>query len=131
MSNLVKMVIVMRDKYPDGKGGTITPRKGKLIAQGGHAATAFLLDAIKEGGAFSEHEETWFQTGMTKVCVRADSEEELLAIVEQAKAADITVHLVTDEGRTEFGGKPTNTCLALGPDLASKIDPISGHLKLL
>ena len=30
----VKQVIVMRTKYPDGKGGFFQLRKGELIAQG-------------------------------------------------------------------------------------------------
>jgi len=32
---------------------------------------------------------------------------------------------------TEFHGVPTNTCLAIGPDLAEKIDSITGDLELL
>jgi PTH2 family peptidyl-tRNA hydrolase len=40
------------------------------------------------------------------------------------------VEVITDSGRTEFCGVPTRTCLALGPDLASKIDAITGTLEL-
>lgn len=123
MSDQVKMVLVVRND--------LNMRKGKVAAQAAHAATAFLLEMIKEGNPFSQWEEEWLRTGTTKICVRVDSEEELLTVAEQAKKAGVEVHVVTDEGRTEFGGIPTKTCLALGPDLASKIDPISGHLKLL
>lgn len=38
----VKQVIVMRTKYPDGKGGARKLRTGKMIAQGAHASMAFL-----------------------------------------------------------------------------------------
>jgi hypothetical protein len=34
-------------------------------------------------------------------------------------------------GRTEFGGVPTKSCLAMGPDEYERIDAITGHLKLL
>jgi peptidyl-tRNA hydrolase len=37
----------------------------------------------------------------------------------------------TDSGKTEFPGEPTNTCLAIGPDDADKIDAVTGELQLL
>lgn len=60
-----------------------------------------------------------------------NSEEELLAIRDKAIEAGLEVHLVTDSGKTEFHGEPTNTCLAIGPDLVEKIDPVTGDLELL
>ena len=66
-----------------------------------------------------------------KVCVRVNSEEELMDIHDKAKAAGLEVHLITDSGRTEFKGVPTKTCLAIGPDEAEKIDTITGELTLL
>lgn len=41
------------------------------------------------------------------------------------------MHLITDSGKTEFHGEPTDTCLAIGPGEADKIDEITGHLQLL
>jgi PTH2 family peptidyl-tRNA hydrolase len=38
--------------------------------------------------------------------------------------------VINDSGKTEFGGVPTKTCLALGPDLAERIDALTGHLEL-
>jgi PTH2 family peptidyl-tRNA hydrolase len=40
------------------------------------------------------------------------------------------VHLITDRGLTEFGGVPTRTCLAVGPDYYDLIDPVTGDLEL-
>jgi PTH2 family peptidyl-tRNA hydrolase len=60
-----------------------------------------------------------------------NSEEELMTIYEKATSAGLEVHLITDSGKTEFHGQPTRTCLAIGPDFAAKIDPITGHLELL
>lgn len=54
-----------------------------------------------------------------------------MEIHDKAVAAGLEVHLITDSGRTEFHGQPTRTCLAIGPDLAEKIDEITGHLQLL
>jgi PTH2 family peptidyl-tRNA hydrolase len=47
------------------------------------------------------------------------------------KLAGIKHHVVTDSGLTEFGGVPTKTCVAIGPDKSSKIDIITGGLELL
>ena len=57
--------------------------------------------------------------------------EELDAVYDRAKEAGLTVHMVVDSGKTEFDGIPTKTCLAIGPHEASKIDKITGNLKLL
>lgn len=66
-----------------------------------------------------------------KVCVRCNSEEELMAIHDKATEMGLEVQLTTDSGRTEFHGHPTRTCLAIGPDEASMIDQVTGHLELL
>ena len=119
-----KQVIVMRRD--------LGMRRGKEIAQGAHAAMIWLADRIRQpGGDFTEAERRWLDGAFTKVCVRVDSEEELLEVVRAAREAGLTAHLVVDAGRTEFHGVPTPTCCAVGPDFAERIDPITGHLKLL
>jgi len=80
---------------------------------------------------FSEVEQTWLTGSFAKVCCRVNSEEELLVIRDKAVEAGLEVHVITDSGKTEFHGVPTNTCLAIGPDVAEKIDEITGHLELL
>ena len=139
----IKQVIVMRYKYLNEKGEQFSLRKGKLIAQACHASMAFLSHRIRNflgsHGFFSPDPslqltpemELWINGSFAKICVSVDSEEELLEIYQKAKDASLETHLITDSGRTEFGGVPTNTCLAIGPDLSSKIDPITGQLKLL
>ena len=71
------------------------------------------------------------ESSFTKITVSVDSEDELIDIYNKAKDAGLTVHLITDSGLTEFHGIPTKTCLAIGPNFSEKIDPITGHLKLL
>jgi PTH2 family peptidyl-tRNA hydrolase len=68
-----KQVIVMRRD--------LGMRRGKEIAQGAHASMIWLSLRIREPGyGFTEAERTWLDGSFTKVCVRVDSEEELLGI---------------------------------------------------
>jgi peptidyl-tRNA hydrolase, PTH2 family len=108
-------------------------RKGKMVAQGGHAATAWLVDPLREGKRplLSKAESEWINGSTTKVCVGVDSEDELLAVHQAAQTAGVRSTLVTDAGLTEFGGVPTITCLAIGPDWNENVDAITGTLKLL
>jgi PTH2 family peptidyl-tRNA hydrolase len=111
-------------------------RRGKQIAQAAHASMSFICRRLQETGSvsldeFSEVERAWLTGSFAKVCCRVNSEEELLAIRDKAVEDGLEVHLITDSGKTEFHGEPTNTCLAIGPDVAEKIDPITGELELL
>lgn len=118
-----KMVIVMRHD--------LHMRMGKAVAQGAHAAMIFLVDRMTNNERLSEAEMDWLErSAMKKVCVRVESLDQLMEIQEKATMAGIRVHVITDAGFTEFT-MPTITCLALGPDLCDKLDPITGHLKLL
>jgi PTH2 family peptidyl-tRNA hydrolase len=128
-------------------------RKGKMIAQGAHASLAAILNAFSEEvstypegyfqntGPFQRIEYTftdlkggvipWLTGNFKKVCVYVNSEEELLALYEKAKASGIITSLITDSGLTEFNGVPTNTCIAVGPDFEDKINEVTGGLPLL
>jgi len=127
----VKQVIVMRDD--------LNMRKGKMIAQGAHASLSFMSDKIglrKNGKPtkelkFDDEEKKWLSGSFKKVCVRVNSEEELHDIHKKALEAGLRSHIILDSGLTEFGGVPTYTCLAIGPNYDHKIDEITGHLKLL
>ena len=124
----IKQVIVMRHD--------LKMRRGKQVAQGAHASIAFLCRRLQANDPltlddFTEAERAWLTGSFAKICCRVDSEEALLEIRDRAQEAGLEVHLITDSGRTEFHGIPTNTCLAIGPDEAEKIDAITGQLKLL
>ena len=114
-------------------------RRGKEIAQGAHASTAWLADRVLQGMtpdgtvdhvALSAAERSWLQSSFRKVTVKVSSEEELMAVYRKAVGAGLVVHLVTDRGLTEFGGIPTRTCLAVGPDYDDLVDPVTGDLEL-
>lgn len=118
-----KQVIVIRKD--------LNMRKGKMVAQGCHASIAFLTRKYQAGEELTPIQKEWVFGRFTKICVSVDSEAELLQIQAKAKAAGIECHLIEDAGFTEFHGVLTKTCLALGPDRASRIDAVSGQLKLL
>lgn len=122
----VKQVIVIRRD--------LKMRRGKEIAQGAHASMMWLSDRLRRFNFGSPHlsveEMEWLRGSFAKITVQVNSEEELLTILNAAKAKGLTAHLVTDSGKTEFDGVPTNTCCAIGPHEADKIDEITRELKL-
>ncbi len=73
-------------------------------------------------------EKEWVYGTFFKVCVGVDSEKELLDIGYNAVMLGLSVKYI--EETTGFD-KPTVTCLAIGPDYSSEIDPVTKHLKLL
>jgi PTH2 family peptidyl-tRNA hydrolase len=114
-------------------------RRGKEIAQGAHASMAWLRQRIMPhltpaGHAdqvqISAAERDWLELSMRKVTVKVGSEAGLLDVYDKALAAGLVVHMITDRGLTEFGGIPTRTCLAVGPDYDDLIDPVTGGLEL-
>jgi PTH2 family peptidyl-tRNA hydrolase len=126
-----KQVIVMRTD--------LNMRKGKMIAQGAHAAIgAYMMlsaDSMKTQREYSNDThrafQDWGNGTFTKICVRIDSETDLMRIYKEAIQAGLPVKLITDAGHTEFHGEPTRTCLAIGPAWSDDIDRITGNLTLL
>ena len=124
MVDKVKQVIVMRKD--------LNMSKGKMVTQGCHASVAFLTHLIRgyngESLLLSKAEKEWVHGTFFKVCVGVDSEKELLDIGYNAVAKGLSVKYIEETGGFD---KPTLTCLAIGPDYCSVIDPITKHLKLL
>ncbi len=121
----VKQVIVIRSD--------LGMRRGKEIAQGSHASSAFMTSQAKKNKGsikLSELDMEWLNGGQTKITVKVNSEEELTALHEKAKKMGLKSHMITDAGRTEFNGVPTLTALAIGPNYADDIDKVTGNLKL-
>lgn len=115
---------------------SLNMRKGKMCAQVAHAAMKFLSDAIDPQAStvtrkFTPAEKVWLDGAFAKVVAGVETEQELLDLVAEAKRRGVEAHVITDAGRTEFHGVPTITCAAFGPDYVERLDPITGHLKLL
>lgn len=83
------------------------------------------LCIVKDGAI-----DKWLSQRFTKVVLEVNSEMELLAIYQQADEAKLPCKLILDSGFTEFGGVPTYTCVAIGPDFPEAINKVTGKLKL-
>ena len=116
-------------------------RKGKMIAQGAHASMKAVLDLASVEVVNGRRSlviplddarvAPWLEGGFTKIAVSVDSEAELLALHEKALGEGKICSLIQDAGLTEFGGVPTFTAVAIGPDAKDALDPLTGHLKPL
>ncbi len=119
MSQEYKQVIVVRTD--------LKMSKGKLAAQVAHAAVSCVLKALEQR---REWVMEWLKQGQKKVVLKVDNLDDLLKIYDQAKAQGLPVAIIEDAGRTQL--EPgTITCVGIGPAPASKIDKITGRLKLL
>ena len=131
MSKIKQVIVIRKD---------LKMRRGKEIAQGSHASLAFLTRRIQKYEAQSDKakepldfyffmtdvEREWINGIFRKICLQAQSEEELLAVYEAAKEIGLEAHLITDAGITEFNGVSTHTAVGIGPDLDERIDTITG-----
>lgn len=124
----VKQVICVRTD--------LNMRKGKLAAQAAHASlNVFLEQRIlwervigppMLSVPLTPEMEHWIINGHTKIVLGVASESDLLWVHQASKDAGIPTSLIQDLGHTEFHGVRTYTACAIGPDLAEKIDAITG-----
>ncbi|MDO8418097.1 MAG: aminoacyl-tRNA hydrolase [Agitococcus sp.] len=101
--------------------------KGKLVAQGAHASLGAVLSVGREDPRVAP----WLASRFTKICLAVNSEAELLALHETAKAQGLITCLVQDSGFTVFNGVPTYTALGIGPDTLDNINRVTAALSLL
>ena len=112
-------------------------RKGKIASQVAHASLGAILKSRKTLNkselviASNEYIEAWLNGPFTKIVVKCDSLDELLALEQACLRNDVRHCKITDAGNTVFDGVPTVTCLAVGPDDENKINQITSHLQLL
>jgi len=113
-------------------------RKGKIAAQCAHASLAVFLRrrvAVTAEGVDPDEllvvpldgpMQQWIARGSAKVCLSVDDEVALLEVHRLAQEAEIPCALIRDAGKTEFGGVPTYTAVAVGPAEVEAIDRITG-----
>lgn len=126
-----QVIIAVRGHMPEGK----------LASQVAHAAVANVLNMeytrhTKDGVVYltltypeNSSEQHWMEESFTKVLLGVDTQEEMLEIYEKAKANNMNVSLIEDEGRTVFNGVKTITCLGIGPHSRDSFVGITDHLK--
>lgn len=122
-----KQIIILRKD--------LNMRKGKMVAQGAHASMAVILNLKKEDATSyiipkDPRIEPWINGRFKKITVSVNSEDELLALHEEAKKRGFLTSLILDSGLTEFK-EPTYTAVAIGPDNAIELDKLTGNLPLL
>lgn len=132
MSDIKQVICVRND---------LKVRRGKLMSSACHASMAWLVDRLDnmvvsiEGHSYeflavlTQSEKEWLRGLNKKVVVQVNSEEHLLEIYHKAQQHNLEAHLITDVGLTEFT-EPTRTAVGIGPDLAAKIDKVTGNLQL-
>jgi peptidyl-tRNA hydrolase, PTH2 family len=123
-----KQVIVLRKD--------LNMRKGKMVAQGAHASMRAILNGSRREGdvlviPLDARNEPWLRGRFKKICVSVNSESELLGLHQRALDAGLITALIRDAGLTEFGGVPTYTAIAIGPDEDAKVDELTKDLSLL
>lgn len=135
-----KQVIVIRKD--------LNMRKGKMIAQGSHAAMSFLTKGgrvdydyqhVGRDDYFYKDLESkyvdeinhWLENSFRKICVYVNSEQELDELHQKALDNGLISHMIIDNGATEFNGVLTKTCIAIGPAWEHKFEGLTDHLPLL
>lgn len=98
--------------------------KGKLSTMVGHACVDCALNSDKK------KVELWRDSGAKKIVLKVSNLAELKKFKGLADKNGLVNSVIKDAGKTFFK-KPTVTCLGIGPDSDSKIDKITGELKML
>ena len=96
---------------------------GKIAAQVGHASI----------GAYKQCPrailDKWELSGQAKIVLQVESLEQMMVLKQCAESTGILTHHVEDAGRTQIEPGSITVC-AIGPDADSKINEITGSLKL-
>ncbi|KAF0852171.1 putative mitochondrial peptidyl-tRNA hydrolase AgPth2_1 [Andalucia godoyi] len=118
VSDDLKMVLIVRTD--------LGMQKGKAAAQCCHACLASYEKAKK---ICPKTLREWYEYGQPKITLKVDSEEALVQVWAEAKAAGLPCYLVCDAGRTQIAAG-SKTVVAIGPAPNAEIDKITGSLKL-
>ena len=96
---------------------------GKIAAQVGHAA----IGAYQQ--CSQSIREKWEESGTAKIVLQVGSLEQMQTLEACAKAVGLSTYVVQDAGRTQVEAGSVTVC-AIGPDDESKINQVTGSLKL-
>ena len=108
--------------------GDLNMTPGKLSAQTGHA----YLDAFLKAEEMRPETIPLYKINHgIKVTLRAKNLSQLERAYKAAKEAGIPCVMITDLGYTVFEGKPTITCMGLGPAKEGEIKHFTKRFQLL
>lgn len=72
----------------------------------------------------------WDDSGCAKICLKVESERELMNLRKGSSVRGLNFYLVHDAGRTQIAAGSA-TVLAIGPALVEEVDVLTSNLKLL
>jgi PTH2 family peptidyl-tRNA hydrolase len=127
----VKQSLIFRGDLLKEYGSQLS--KGKLAAQISHASLGAILnfyDPTTETLRLTPDAKEWVQGDFAKIVLKCDDMDALITLKNAAESKGVNTKLIVDNGTTVFG-KPTVTCLAIGPGNAEVIEEITQGLKLL
>ncbi len=118
LDDSVKLVLVVNNDLKMGKG--------KIAAQVGHASVSATLKAGENNPVALD---SWLKSGQKKICLKT-TYDELMEISAKAKINKIQIVEINDAGKTQIPSGSL-TVVAFGPDEDSRLEELTGHLKLL
>ena len=131
MTNGLKQVILVRRD--------LKMKRSQIAALVAKASTEFFLinDESVRGDTLSikltPEETEWINSGSIRIVLGVGSEVSLRSLSFRAELAGLQCYTV--DGNTNDSDESTNSmetlAVAIGPDVSSKIDQITGNLKLL
>lgn len=107
----------------------LIPIPGKIAAQCSHATLACYKALLRADPAHPLLRQ-WERLGQAKVALKVDSEDDMLVLQAQAVSLGLCAQVIHDAGRTQIASGSA-TVLGIGPAPKSKIDEVTGHLRLL
>ncbi|ELZ27121.1 peptidyl-tRNA hydrolase [Halogeometricum pallidum JCM 14848] len=97
--------------------------RGKLAAQVAHASLSAYEDTDRKART------EWKGSGQKKVVLKANGEDELFRLADDAERQGLPHAIIRDAGHTQL--EPgTVTCLAVGPGRDELVDKVTGDLSL-
>jgi len=97
--------------------------RGKLAAQVAHASLSAYEDTDDRTRT------AWKGGGQKKVVLKADGEETLFRLADEAERLGLPNAIIRDAGHTQLD-PGTVTCLAVGPAREEDVDRVTGDLSL-
>lgn len=87
-----------------------------------------LVSSLKTKEDLPLSDQIWYFGNFRKIVLAVPTRAEMLEIYQKAEDKGMITQLITDIGLTEFG-KPTDTCISIGPHFDEDFIGLTDHLK--
>lgn len=117
-----KMVFVVNTQLDMGRG--------KQCAQVAHAAVTLAINILTTANEDTSVKfNVWLTYGQKKIVLKGENIEQMTRLQEQASAAGLPNHIVTDAGHTQIAPGSKTVLVIFGTN--QEVDNITGSLRLL